>query len=141
MTLNYEVMLEQFSQLLNEQGEYCDFGCAEEKVDEMVVRAKELFPNKPCCIVGRWCWANVEVDPKHEIEIKEAGLKPCFIYANRVISDDKKRWAENTCIRTTLLQEFHPPCIFSSKNTNYILCGTGVRLTVIHAVYNNFTFD
>jgi hypothetical protein len=141
MTLNYKVMLEQFAQLLNEQGDYCDYGCSEDKVEEMIARARDLFPNKPCCVVGRWCWADIEFDPEHEKLINAAGFKTCFIYANRVIADEKKRWSENTCIRTTLLVEFHPPCIFSSKNTNYILCGQGVRLKVIPPVYSNFHFD
>ncbi|MDO9519356.1 MAG: 3'-5' exonuclease [Pseudohongiella sp.] len=96
MTLNYEVVLAQFSQLLNEVADYCDLGCSEKIVDEIVPRDKELFPIKPCCVAGRWCWADIDVDPQHEIDTVESGFKPCFIYANRVISDDRKRWAENT---------------------------------------------
>jgi hypothetical protein len=136
VTLKDKLKLEQISKLVNHQGDYCDYGCSDEMVSQMIALAKEMFPNKPCCVVGRWCWVDIELETQLESEISAAGRQPCFIYASRVISDDRKRWAENTCIRTTLLQEFHHQSIFSSQNTNYILCGPGVRLSVIPAVYN-----
>lgn len=141
MTVNYEVMLEQLSQLLNEQGDYCDFGCSEDLVDEMIIRAKELFPTKPYCAVARWSWADIEVDSELAGAIREAGLKPSFIYSSRLISDEKNRWEKEICIRTSLLADFQPPCFFCSRNTVYILCGTGVRLKVIPAVFNNLFLD
>lgn len=141
MTLRGELMLEQFAQLLNEQGDYCDYGCSEGMVEQTIALARELFPEKPCCVVARWCWADVEIDPRQAQEIEDAGLKPCFLYANKVVFDERKRWAEGSFVRTTLLEAFHHQCIFSSQNTNYILCGPGVRLTVIPAVYNDFLPD
>ena len=141
MTPKDKLKLEQISKMVNRQGDYCDYGCSEEMVSQMIAIAKETFPNKPCCVVGRWCWVDIELEPQHEIVLKARGLKPSFIYANRVISDDRRRWAEYTCIRTTLLQKFHDQCIFSSQNTNYILCGCGVRLKVIPEIYNDLMLE
>tara|TARA_R110002167_G_scaffold254359_2_gene460573 strand:+ start:22052 stop:22495 length:444 start_codon:yes stop_codon:yes gene_type:complete len=134
-----KLKLEQISKMVNHQGDYCDYGCSEEMVNKMISLAKEMFPNKPCCVVGRWCWVDIELEPQDENALMTAGLNPSFIYASRVISDDRQRWEENTCIRTTLLQKFHHQSIFSSQNTNYILCGPGVRISVIPAVYSDFT--
>lgn len=129
-------MLEQYSQLLNQVGDYCDYGCTEDKVYEMMVLAKKLFPNKPCSIVASWCWADMDVDGDNRLVMETIGLKPCFIFANKVIHDARNSGDyEGYCIRTTLLEDFIHPCIFSSRDTNYILLGAGVRLKVIQDLY------
>ena len=137
MQLKDKQMLEQISNLKNEKGDYCDFGCSEKSIDRMIAQAKKLFPKKPCRVVSRWCWADVEIDPQHALEIREAGLQPCFIYANNILYDERDPFAAGMTVRTTLLVDFRNQCIFSSQNTNYILCGSGVRLTVLPQVYND----
>lgn len=41
------ILLEQLAQLVSGRGDPCDFGCEEDEVETFIVRAKELFPNKP----------------------------------------------------------------------------------------------
>lgn len=141
MTPKTKQLIEQFAQLYNEEGDPCDFGCREESVEEMIVHAKELFPSKPFCVVSRWCWADVDTDVRLAEEFQRTGIQPCFIYANKIIRDEMDRWAEGSCVRTSFLAAFHEGCIFSTRSTNYLLVGPGVRLKVLPQVLTNLVFD
>ncbi len=141
MLMRDKRMLNQFSELLNEQGEYSDLGYSESQVDEMITYGRELFPNKSFCVVSRWCWADVDADPGLAAEFEQAGIQPCFIYATHIVRDEAKRWPEDTPVRTGYLVSFHKECIFSSRKTNYILHGRGVRLRVIPSVFGSFSID
>lgn len=136
MTINKNLMLEQYSQLLNQVGDYCDYGCTEDQVYEMMVLAKKLFPNKQRSIVSNWCWADIDIDGNDRYAIETMDLEPCFIFANKIIYDTQNRVDyEGYVVRSTLLEDFIHPCIFSTLHTSYILLGAGVRLKVSQDIY------
>lgn len=141
MTPETKQLIEQFAQLFNEEGDPCDYGCSEESVEQVIVRAKELFPNKPCCVVSRWCWADVDISARDNEEFQRMGVQACFIYSNNIIRDEIDPWAEGSCVRTSFLEAFHDRCIFSTRNTNYLLVGPGVRLKVLPQVLTNLVLD
>lgn len=141
MTPKTKQLIEQFAQLYNGQGDPCDYGCSEESVEQMIVRAKELFPTKPCCVVSEWCWADVDIDVRQAEELQRTGVQACFIYSNKIIRDEADPWAEGSCVRTSFLEAFHDRCIFSTRNTNYVLVGSGVRMKVLPQVLTNLVFN
>lgn len=141
MTPKTKQLIGQFAQLYNEEGDPCDYGCSEEFVEQMIARAKELFPNKPCCVVCDWSWADVDIDARQAEEIQRTGVQACFIYANNIIRDEADPWAEGSSVRTSLLETFHDQCIFSTRNTNYVLVGQGVRMKSLPQVLTNLVFD
>ncbi|MEX1196359.1 MAG: hypothetical protein WEB57_00675 [Pseudohongiellaceae bacterium] len=140
MTIENDPIVRQYVRLIHGQGDYCDFGCSKNDVEAMIARAKELFPRKPYCVASGWTWADIEIDPRQADEVAQAGVHPAFIYADNILSDEADRWAQGSCVRTTLLVAFHENCIFSTRNTSYILVGSGTRLKVAPAVYNGIYF-
>lgn len=132
--------LRQWIKVVHGDGTPCDYGCTEEKVDAMIARARQLYPQKPYCVVADWTWGDIEIDPRQADEVAQEGVLPAFVYGGKIIRDEADRWAEGACVRTTLLVAFHDECIFSTRNSNYILLGPGARLTVGPSVYNGFHF-
>lgn len=140
MTLERNESLRQWIKLIKGGGDPCDFGCSEKKVDAMIARAQQLYPLKPYCVVADWTWGDIDIDPRQADEVDQAGVLPVFVYGGRIIRDEVDRWAEGSCVKTTFLVGFHEQCIFSTRNSNYILLGPGTRLTVTPSVYNGFYF-
>lgn len=136
MESNTQSILDQIDRLVNLEGDPCDFGCNEADVDAMIARAKELFPNKPYCIVTSWCWADISSDQAFMGAVRELGSEPCFIYADCVLADEIGRIAKGSFVKTSLLVSFHHNCIFSTRNTLYILVGSGTRMTVSREAFS-----
>jgi hypothetical protein len=130
----------QAARLVNGRGDPCDFGCGESDVQEMIAHVKKILPDRPYCAVRHWCWADVDIDPRQAEEVRQAGVKPAFVYANYIIDDESGRWNVGLSVRTTLLVELHKGCIFATRNTAYILVGPGTRMSVCPNVYNNLSF-
>lgn len=140
--MSKKATLERFEVLLNTQGQYCDYGCSEENVRQMITYAKKLFPNKPYCVVAQWCWADVDLKGDSSLAegMRHRDILPCFIYATQILHDEANRWSMNTPVRTSLLVSFHHHCIFVTRNTSYILLGLGVRLKVAPSAFVNLPF-
>ncbi len=132
--------LEQASKLVNCEGDPCDFGCTEGDIDKMIAHAKEKFPAKPYRVVSNWCWGDLEVAPGQVDIFHRKDVLPCFIYANKIIQDERAPWDKGLSVRTTLLVEFHRDCIFTTRNSNYILVGSGSRMTVHPSVFTSLFF-
>lgn len=141
MTLENNLGVNQFVKLVTQNGEACDFGCNESALEEMLARAKWVSPNKPCCAVSSWTWADLDIDPLQAEKIRSEGVEPSFVYANNIVHDEADSWAVGLCVRTSFLKCFYKPCIFITRNTNYLLVGPGVRLKVLPEVLTNLSFD
>ena len=125
--------LSQTDRVLSNTGDPCDFGCSENAVSEIIKYIKENLPDYPYCIISDWTWVDINLPEEAIEQIEKRGLKPCAIYANKVIEDEAGRPYEN--LRTTLLQGFHKNCIFQSRNTAYILLRPGTRVLVEYSVF------
>jgi|GEM_PF-447553 len=141
MTLENNLGVNQFVKLVTQKGEPCDFGCNESAVEEMLARAKQLSPNKPCRVVTGWSWGDLDIDSQLAERFRQEGIQPSFVFANTIIFDEADPWDAGLCIKTTFLKCFYEPCIFVTRNTNYVLVGPGVRRKVLPETYINLTFD
>jgi len=126
-------VLTQLDQVFNNDGDTCDFGCSEQAVPKMIVYVKESFPSYPYCVVSDWVWIDLTVSNKAMATLEERGLKPSAVYAHQVVDDEMRR--DFKSVRTTLLQDFYKNCIFLSRNTAYILQGSGTRVSVNPAIF------
>ena len=135
MSFKSHPVVDQMAALVGGHGDPCDFGCKEEDIDAMIARATELFPGKPCSVVANWCWGDIEIHPNDALKLRETGVEPAFVFADTVVYDQANRWPKGSCVRTSFLVEFHHPCIFSTRNTSYILLGPGTRMTVMPEVF------
>lgn len=122
------------------EGTSCDFGCSEENIVEMVALSQEIFPSKPYRVVKHWLWADLKLDQQHLDRYKALGLQPSVIYAKEIVQDGSDRGGVGKSVRTSLLMEFHHGCLFVTRNTTYILVGSGTRMAIHPFVYTNFFF-
>ena len=123
----------QADRIFNCTGDPCDFGCHENKVAEKIAYVKKHLSGYLYCVVADWIWIDINVSPENLKRFQVRGIKPSFVYAHKVIEDEAQR--PFVSVRTTFLQDFHENCIFLSRNTAYILCGKGTRVSIDPVVY------
>lgn len=105
----------------------------------MIEYIKEHLPHYQYCVISNWRWVDIDTSEKARKKLKERGLKPCFLYSASVVEDEKIRGFKS--VRTTFLKSFHKNCIFLTKNTAYILQGSGTRITIEAAVFASIFSD
>jgi hypothetical protein len=110
-------------------GEPSELGCSEADVPKLLQKHKTLFERKSYCVVKDWKWCDISLREEDVADFEEQGVYPCFVIANHVIFDELERYLPGGWVRTSLLSEFHPPAIFETRNTIYILVGKGTRET------------
>ena len=59
MSFKAPPVLDQIDELVNLEGDFCDFGYKKTDADLMIAHTKEFFPDKPYCTLTNWCWADV----------------------------------------------------------------------------------
>lgn len=118
--------------VINLKGTPLDLGCSIDKAMDIREQAYRLSPDKPVCIVSGWSWMDIRPKDVKNSRLSDLQdeLHPSFIVADNVIKDDIERFSPGSYIRTSLLVEFHPSCIFETENTNYILVGAGTRSAI-----------
>ncbi|WP_341939643.1 DUF6957 family protein [Marinimicrobium sp. C2-29] len=104
-----------------------DLGCDRGFVSQIQQKAARLRPNMPTAVVADWIWIDIYQN------IPENGNDPetlldSFVLAYRLLQDDSDRGFRG--VITTSLQEVLWKCLFVTRNTHYILCGSGKRATV-----------
>lgn len=135
-----EDILEQASRLVNCDGDPCDFGCAEKDLPRAIALGKELYPGRPYRVARNWCWADLDVDEQDAKYLDEEGVLPAFLFAGEVIEDERNPEGAVIAVKTSLLVEFRNNCLFTTRNTIYILLGTGSRLVVSPIVFHSLFF-
>lgn len=97
--------------------------------DEAIALVEEKAPHKPWCIVKNWTWIDLEISPSDRTAVAQAGYSPVMIYAHHVIQDSRGRFRTGDWVRSTPLIAFSENCLFETRNTVYVLTGTGTRKT------------
>lgn len=133
-------LLEQFSRLLNGDGDPSDLGC-HGTVAELLARSHEIFPGVPVCVVRDWVWADISMSEELTALLRGTrNLEPAFLYSEGVQFDEKGRFWQGSVVRTSLLAQFKAPCFFRTRNTLYVMQGRGVRLSVEPDVFTSMVF-
>lgn len=95
---------------------------------DAVALANLHFPSRAYCLVADWAILDIEVSTRQRKAITDRGLTPALVYALTVIQDSKGRFPPGDWVRTTLAVSFTQGCLFETKNTIYVLMGSGRRL-------------
>jgi hypothetical protein len=127
------------SPLVQAQGSKCNYGCDYDQLPEIIAYTKQRFPDKPYCVVKNWTWleitaANGELDGTGGAS---GDVNSSVLYIGEIIADEAHRPRLGPMMRTSALCEFHRDCIFVTKNTAYILCGSGNRTKVSAGLMTN----
>lgn len=97
-------------------------------IPDAVALANLHFPSSPYCLVADWAVLDINVTTRQRKALADRGLNPALVYALTVIYDSKGRFPPGDWVRTTLALSFSHACLFETKNTVYVLMGSGRRL-------------
>jgi len=135
--MNIEEFLDQTDRVFNDEGIPCDFGCSEHSVPAMIEYIKNNLSPYPYAVVSDWKWIDLDVPSEIREDLEQHGLKPCALFAHKVIADERMRGFRS--VRTTLLQGLYKNCIFLTQNTAYILCGPSKRVSIDYRIFASLT--
>lgn len=133
-------LLNEFADLIDGAGDPCDFGCDLDTLEQQISRARELYPDKPVRAVSDWVWADIRANPELRLILEQRGLQPAFLYSGNLLYCDQGTCMPGTALRTSMLKSFSSPCFFCTKNTCYVLVGTGARTSVDKDVFISMVF-
>jgi len=117
------VTLEEISQLLYGAGEVMVGWQGTQ--DELIALAAKAFPGKPFCVVRQWILIDLTVNPDEKEKLMGSGLLPATLYAHEVVLDSRNRFQPGMWVRSNFGVSFTAGCMFETKNTVYLLWGTG----------------
>jgi proteasome assembly chaperone (PAC2) family protein len=116
--------------LLNDPGSFYEFGCHERDFEKFIQLSTEKYPGKPYCLVRDWVLWDVKTNDAEMKMFEENSIKPVIVHARCVIEDQTGRTSYGHYRISTPLVEMIEPCFFVTRNTVYLLAGSGTRKTV-----------
>ncbi|WP_447802015.1 DUF6957 family protein [Pseudomonas serbica] len=119
------VTLEEISQLLYGAGEVMVGWQGTQ--DELIALAANAFPGKPFCVVRQWILIDLTVNPDEKEKLMGSGLLPATLYAHEVVLDSRNRFQPGMWVRSNFGLSFTEGSMFETKNTVYLLWGSGQR--------------
>ncbi len=101
----------------------------EMSLEQALERVKTFthFPEEPYCVVRNWIWIDLILPDRVREELKAAGQESVMLYADSVLYDSNRRFDVGNWVRTTPLISFSEGCCFRTRNTLYVLVGSGLR--------------
>lgn len=112
-------------QLLSGQGEVingCDLS-AEDAIDFV----QSNFGEYSYCLVRDWTVLELEPCGEGYDALRSRGLEPVLVYARNVVIDSRERFSRGDWVRSTFQLKFEDEGLFFTRNTLYVLLGTGTR--------------
>ena len=116
---------------INGTGMAFDVGCPIGQESVLWEQAELInINNKAIRLVSRWQWWDLEIEDEDTARaIDEAGVFPSMIYSDFLIQDSSHKFNRGDWVRSTLLTDLHGS-IFETRNTLYLLSGSGIRKSV-----------
>lgn len=125
--------------LLRDPGVAFEFGCHESDSKNYIQLATEKYPGKPYCLVRDWVLWDIRTNDAEMKMFEANSVKPVIVHAKFVIDDQTERTKYGHYRISKPLVEMANPCFFVTRNTVYILSGSGTRKAVdakdVAAVY------
>jgi len=121
-----------FDEITKQVGDPIDIGCGENNIENSIEYAYSISSSKRIRVVKGWQWMDIVFNERHLEAVKNQGLLPSLIFCENLIYDSRLFMTiSGGRVRTSLLQKFHKShSLFETKNSHYILCGSGERKTV-----------
>ena len=119
------VSLNEISQLLYGTGEASTGWQGTQ--EDLIALAARSFPGKAFCVVRQWILIDLTVTPDENEKLTKLGLIPVTLFAHEVVLDSKGRFQPTMWVRGNFGKSFTGGCMFETKNTVYLLWGSGQR--------------
>ncbi|MNF98690.1 hypothetical protein D3C84_815610 [compost metagenome] len=94
---------------------------------DLVSLAARSFPGKAFCVVRQWILIDLIVTPDEEEQLTNLGLLPITLFAHEIVLDSKGRFQPGMFVRSNFGLSFTEGSMFETKNTVYLLWGSGQR--------------
>ncbi|WP_413309735.1 MULTISPECIES: DUF6957 family protein [unclassified Pseudomonas] len=92
------------------------------------MRVKERFPERSFCIVREgMCWIEFSASALIKEGMAALGELPALLLAGGIVHDSRDKFRLGRGVRTSFLTERHEGLFFITKNTVYVLLGSGRR--------------
>ncbi|WP_325437441.1 DUF6957 family protein [Pseudomonas nitroreducens] len=92
--------------------------------EEAIYLAKSLHPSKRYCLVLDWVLIDVDMAEGRKLP---DGFMPTVVYSPNILEDEAGRFPRGGWVRSTFEVSFQEGCLFETKNTIYVLMGSGAR--------------
>ncbi|MNQ62418.1 hypothetical protein D3C85_767620 [compost metagenome] len=117
--------LEEISQLFYGEGEAMPGWSGSQ--EDLIALAAISFPGKAFCIVRQWILIDLIVTTAENEKLTNLGLLPMTLFAHEIVLDSKGRFQPGMWVRSNFGVSFIYGCMFETKNTVYLLWGSGQR--------------
>ncbi|WP_350403777.1 hypothetical protein ABCR88_29385 [Pseudomonas sp. W17] len=119
------VTLEEISRLLYGAGE--EMPGWSDTQEDLISAAAKRFPGKAFCVVKQWILIDLTVNPDEQEKLQGLGLLSGTLFAHEVVFDSQNRFQPQMWVRSNFGVSFTEGCMFETKNTVYLLLGSGLR--------------
>lgn len=96
-----------------------------EAQEALTQSVRKFFPSKAYCLVKQWTIFRADVSEDDLVKIHAAGHLPLFVFAHKVIEDNRQRFQPGDWVRSSMCVSFDDGVMFETKNTIYVLMGPG----------------
>lgn len=111
--------------LLGEGG--IDLIGSELTLEGALLAAREHYKWMPLCVVEEWVILDAILTEDELAKVAAAGCQPMFLFAHKVVHDEQRRFEPGEWVRSTIAQTFKDGYLFGTRNTVYVLKGSGYR--------------
>lgn len=101
-------------------------GCELELADVLIL-ARQHYKWMPLCVVEEWVILDAILTEDELAKVASAGCQPMFLLAHKVVHDEQRRFEPGEWVRSTIAQTFKDGYLFGTRNTVYVLKGSGYR--------------
>lgn len=95
--------------------------------EDLISLATKAFPGKAFCVVRQWILIDLTVTSDEKEKLTKLGLLPATLFAHEIVLDSKGRFQPGMFVRSNFGRSFTEGCMFETKNTVYLLWGSGHR--------------
>lgn len=100
---------------------------SELSLEEALVAARRHYKWMPLCAVEQWVILDAIVTNAEREKIAALGCLPVFLFAQRVVHDEQRRFEPGHWVRSSMATSFKEGFMFATRNTVYVLIGRGQR--------------
>lgn len=117
--------LVRLQQILSGQGEIIN-GC-DLSPEDAINFVQSNFGEYSFCLVRDWTLLELEPCGEEYHALRSSALKPVLVYARSVVLDSRERFNRGDWVRSTFQLRYEDEGLFFTRNTLYVLLGTGTR--------------
>ncbi|WP_256589028.1 hypothetical protein [Pseudomonas sp. HMWF021] len=99
-------------------------------VEDAIDFIQSNFGEYSYCLVRDWTLLELDPSGGWYDALRSRGLEPVLVYARNVVVDSRERFNRGDWVRSTFQLRYEDEGLFFTRNTLYVLLGTGTRQSI-----------